>query len=197
MAYNLTASTSAAQRNREPICDQLRVLFAGVASVLELGSGCGEHARYLSENLPHVKWQPSEQPSQFESLSTLNPTGKLLPPIELDMAGDVWPSGPYDAVFLVNVLHMFPEPRIPKLLRRIAGCLSERGLFVAYGPFNLNGAYTGPGNEAFDHMIRQQNERCGLRDISDLQQWGKAAGLIMRPPIPMPADNRLLVWDGA
>ncbi len=195
--YNLQPSTSAAMRNREPILAQLRQLFASTSKVLEIGSGVGAHAAYFSEKLPHLIWQPSEQPSQIAYLSHLEASTNLCVPITLSLVDEQWPAGHYDAAFMANVLHMFPEDRIADALQNMAKVLSTNGLLVVYGPFKEEGRHTGLGNQQFDQSLRQQNEHFGIRDTADLKCWGDAAGLRMREPIMMPSNNRLLVWDKA
>ncbi|HEU5284791.1 MAG TPA: DUF938 domain-containing protein, partial [Burkholderiales bacterium] len=52
--------SEACERNRGPILEALREVFAGVRKVLELGSGTGQHAVYFAEHLPHLVWQPTD-----------------------------------------------------------------------------------------------------------------------------------------
>ena len=48
-------------RNRGPICDALAELLpAAPCKVLEVASGTGEHALWMTRNLSQVTWQPSE-----------------------------------------------------------------------------------------------------------------------------------------
>ena len=50
----------AAERNSEPIAKRLVPLMQAVETVLEIGSGSGQHAVYLGKRLPHLTWQPSD-----------------------------------------------------------------------------------------------------------------------------------------
>ncbi|WP_295348488.1 DUF938 domain-containing protein, partial [Thiolapillus sp.] len=48
-------------QNRDPILEQLRPLLVAASTVLEIGSGTGQHAVYFSTHLPHLHWQPSDR----------------------------------------------------------------------------------------------------------------------------------------
>jgi cyclopropane fatty-acyl-phospholipid synthase-like methyltransferase len=195
MDFNITESGSAAMRNRQPILDQLLTICEDTGSVLELGSGTGVHATFFAQQLPHLTWQASEQAASFEPLRGLDTGGNLLPPILVDMAADTWDVEIHDAIYMANVLHMFPEKQIASLFRKANAVLNEGGRLVVYGPFNTDGAYTGPGNESFDASLKQMHPSFGLRDTAQLKEWAAQAGMTMQPPIRMPADNLLLVFD--
>ncbi|MGH8739407.1 MAG: DUF938 domain-containing protein, partial [Burkholderiales bacterium] len=53
--------SEACERNREPILTVLKRVFdKRGGSVLEIGSGTGQHAAYFSSALPHLAWQASD-----------------------------------------------------------------------------------------------------------------------------------------
>src|SRR5690606_218783 len=54
-------------RNRDPILEVLREIFAQTTSVLEIGSGSGEHAVYFAEHLAQLSWQPTNRPGELDS----------------------------------------------------------------------------------------------------------------------------------
>ena len=90
----------AAERNRGPILEVLRgVLEAG--TVLEVGSGSGQHACHMARNLPHVCWQPSDiDPdacSSVEAWRAHESLPNLLPALELDVTWPRWPLQRVDA----------------------------------------------------------------------------------------------------
>lgn len=193
--FNISESSSAAMRNRQPILDQLRSLFKNTESVLELGSGTGVHAAFFAEHLPHLTWQASEQPLHTELLTAIPSGGNLLSPITVDMTADTWDVGIYDAIYMANVLHMFPEKHISPFFGNANAVLNEGGRLVIYGPFIVDGKHTGPGNESFDASLKRMDASFGLRDTTRLKKWAANAGLTMQPPIDMPVDNLLLVFD--
>ena len=50
----------ACDRNRDPILSVIKSLLADAGSVLEVGSGTGQHAVYFAGHLPHLQWQCSQ-----------------------------------------------------------------------------------------------------------------------------------------
>ena len=78
--------SEACERNKGPILEILRIHLDDKESVLEIGSGTGQHAVYFAEQLSHLKWQTSELkeniPDLLERINTegpenvLNPVGK-------------------------------------------------------------------------------------------------------------------------
>jgi delta-aminolevulinic acid dehydratase/porphobilinogen synthase len=63
-----------------------------------------------------------------------------------------------------------------------------------YGPFRENGVHTGEGNRRFDEGLRAENPEWGVRDVADIADMAKAAGLSPAALIAMPANNRLLMF---
>jgi hypothetical protein len=104
----------ACERNRDPILAVLRTQFADCRSVLEVGSGTGQHAVYFAAALPWLSWQCADLASQLPGIRQWLDEAHLPntpPPIELDMCGP-WPTGPYDAVFSANTLHIVGWPEV-------------------------------------------------------------------------------------
>ena len=53
--------SEACERNKGPILEVLRSVFADRSHVLEIGSGTGQHAVYFAAALPQLIWQPSDR----------------------------------------------------------------------------------------------------------------------------------------
>src|SRR5690242_7049509 len=49
-----------ALRNRDPLLAVLRRVLPARGTVLEIGSGTGEHAVFFARALPALEWQPSD-----------------------------------------------------------------------------------------------------------------------------------------
>ena len=79
--------SEACERNREPILEVLRKVFADCKSVLEIGSGTGQHAVYFGAHLPHLTWQTGDVPANHPGIlawleearvpNALRPLGQL------------------------------------------------------------------------------------------------------------------------
>ena len=54
--------SEACERNKAPILAILQESLRDAHSVLEVGSGTGQHAVHFARHLPQLGWQPTEQP---------------------------------------------------------------------------------------------------------------------------------------
>ena len=58
----------ACARNCEPIAKVLVFLLQRTETVLEIGSGTGQHAVYFGARLPHLVWQTSDLAENHEGI---------------------------------------------------------------------------------------------------------------------------------
>ena len=56
------------ERNKQPILDLLTDKLAHSKTVLEIGSGTGQHAVHFARALTHIEWQPTERADQLPAL---------------------------------------------------------------------------------------------------------------------------------
>ncbi len=183
-------------QNKAPILSVLSRLFADAASVLEIGSGTGQHAIHFAAAMPHLVWQTSDVVENHPGISAwLGEAG--LPntpsPVALDVRGD-WPGRTYDAIFSANTVHIMSWPEVERCFEGIGSVLAPGGCFVLYGPFNYDGAYTSDSNRRFDAWLKQRDPLSGIRDFTDLDRLAEAQGLAFEEDIEMPVNNRILVW---
>jgi SAM-dependent methyltransferase len=189
----------ASERNRGPILEVLRDAFADRARVLELGSGTGQHAVHFAAAMPWLAWQTSEVEANLPGLRRWLDEAALPntpPPFALDVAGH-WPEGRWDAAFTANTLHIMPWTAVERLFDALRGVLEPGAVLVVYGPFNIGGRFTGPGNAAFDATLRAADPVRGLRDLEAVDALARRAGFGPVDVRTMPADNRCLVWRRA
>lgn len=98
----------AAERNRGPILQVLRVHFADRTRVLEIGSGTGQHAVHFAAALPQLQWQCSDRAPYLTGIRAWLDDAQLPntpPPIELDVAHGTWPATQFSS--------MQPLPQTP------------------------------------------------------------------------------------
>lgn len=187
----------AAERNAAPILAQLRRLLRGSVRVLEIGSGWGQHAAHFCAAMPGLDWQPSERARELgvlEQRVRQQQLPGLRAPVALDVASGGWPEGPYDAVFSANTAHIMPWETVLSMLAGVAKCLAADGVFMLYGPFNLDGEFTAPSNAAFDRDLRRRDPAMGIRDLAVLEKAAAQQHLLLEERLPMPANNFLLVF---
>lgn len=189
--------SEACERNRGPILDVLKRAFAGSGSVLEIGSGTGQHALHFGPVLPHLVWQTSDLPRNHAGiLAWLAEAGapNVLPPLALDVTANEWPDATYDAVFSANTLHILSWPGVERMFHGVGRVLARDGTLCIYGPFNYGGRFTSASNARFDAALRARDAACGIRDFEAVDALARGIGLSLVEDVAMPANNRTLVW---
>ncbi len=96
------------EQNRDPIGQILKNFTHGRNTVLEIGSGTGQHAVYFSQMFPWLNWQTSDLTVYHAGINSwINDSGldNVKPPHELDVRGQ-WPSEQFDLIFTANTLHI-------------------------------------------------------------------------------------------
>lgn len=187
--------SQACEKNKQPILEVLQKIFADAQSVLEIGSGTGQHAEFFAEHLSHLKWQASERTEHLEGLNrriAQANLSNLLPAIELDINRQHFPRHQYDAVFTANTLHIMSWPTVERMFASLAKATQGLGHICIYGPFNYAGVYTSGSNELFDQSLKSRNALMGIRDIEKVQQLAQRHGYNRLQDFQMPANNRLL-----
>ncbi len=190
--------SEACERNKEPIAQILRNAFSGAQSVLEIGSGTGQHAQYLALQLPQVQWWPSDRPEWLEVLAArvdAAQAANLRPPLNLDVSQAVWPIEQVDAVFSANSLHIMSWWHVEQFFAGVGRVLAPRGAALAiYGPFRYGGQYTSQSNAEFDLWLKNRDAASGIRDFEAVDALAQAQGLRLAADHAMPANNQLLHW---
>lgn len=186
----------ATERNRQGILDVLSRVLPERCLVLEIASGTGQHAAWLSERLPGRTWQPSDaEPSALAGIDAwcAESRGDLRPAVLLDVHAPVWPVAEAGAVVCVNMIHIAPWSATPALFKGTARILPTGGVLYLYGPYMQGGRHTAPSNEAFDASLRAQNPAWGVRNLEDVVACGEEHGLSLVEVVAMPANNLSVV----
>ncbi|MGB2691814.1 MAG: DUF938 domain-containing protein [Thermodesulfobacteriota bacterium] len=189
--------SQASENNKDHILRVLKDSFAETTSVLEIGSGTGQHAVSFAANLPHLIWQPSDLDTDISGIRLWLDEADLEninTPINLDVNELPWDIGNFDGVFTANTLHIMGKPEIENMFCGIAKVLKTNGTLCIYGPFNYNGKYTSASNEQFDSWLYKRNPVSAIRDFEWVNSLAKEIGLVFKSDHEMPAKNRLLEW---
>ena len=196
----------AAENNQEPILTRLgELLTSAVTSpttssmtVLEIGSGSGQHIVHFARAHGRITWQPSDQGVYFEGLKNnierLAPEN-VLAPVYLDLEDESWPVGKVDLVYAANVVHIMPERLLPSLFSGAAGTIVKGGLLCIYGPFKYDAGFTTESNEHFDGWLKERDPLSGIRDFEVLLELGSGHGFKLNHDFNMPANNQFLVFE--
>jgi len=191
----------ATARNREFILAVLRRHLPATGTVLEIGSGSGEHAVFFAAGLPGLRWQPSE--AEAGALASIRGwiahvgVANVAEPLLFDATAAQWPLAAADAVVAINVIHYSPWETTPALLDGVARLLPPGGVLYLYGPYRRDGAHTAPSNEAFDGWLKERDPRFGVRDLEAVVTEAAARGLTLAEVAEMPANNLSVVFRRA
>ena len=188
--------SEACDQNRAAIQEVLDLYVENRSSVLEIGSGTGQHAVYFAAAYPWLSWQTSDLGENHAGIQAWIDDSRLdnvLPPLLLDTRGN-WPATRYDIVFSANTAHIMSAREVEHMFINLPQCLHRDSLFLLYGPFNYDGRYTSESNQRFDQWLRQRDRESGIKDFAWLRDIAAQSGLECRADHPMPANNRILVW---
>jgi hypothetical protein len=188
-------------RNVGPVTNVLCATLPDRGLVLEIASGAGQHIVSLAANRPGLSYQPSDPSAQaHESISAWiadSGLGNLSPPLALDVEERNWwlaVERPVAAMFCANMIHIAPWRAAQGLLTGAGALLPPGGLLAIYGPFKRNGEHTAPGNAQFDANLRAQNSSWGVRDLGDVAELAKFAGLKLTQIVNMPVNNLIVTF---
>jgi len=192
-------------RNHDAIWSAIAGFLDGkTGSVLEIGSGTGQHAVTFARRSPQLTWWPSDiYPSHLASIAAWRHEAglaNLRTPQRIDLTDPVWTwaaegSDELTAMICINVLHISPWYVAQHLFSGAGRYLREGGRLLLYGPFMRDGAHTAPSNAAFDASLRAQNPDWGVRDVRELNSLADSAGLRLVAVEPMPANNMVLAFE--
>lgn len=184
-------------QNREPIFTTIAPILATRKTLLEIGSGTGQHAVYFAEDLPHLTWQTSDVAENHAGIKAwITDSGlmNVMLPLDINTLQERWPQQHYDAVYSANTVHIMSWAAVEGLFTGVGRVLDEGGCFLLYGPFNYNGNYTSDSNRRFDRWLKDRDPLSGIRDFEALNELASAAGLSLVEDFEMPVNNRLLHW---
>jgi len=187
----------AALRNREPIAAALDEFLPERGTVLELGSGTGEHAVFLARRFPSLEWQPSDPDAaaraSIQAWAARARLPNLRPPLHLDLMVPTWQRQTADAVLCVNVLQVAPPELSEALFAGAARVLARGGPLLLYGPFRRRGTPLRGRLLRLDRELRAADPALGVREIETLLATASRHGLALEAELMMPEEGDLLL----
>jgi len=190
--------SDACEENKQVILDAIAPYFSNASTVLEIGSGTGQHAVFFAEHMPQLDWQTSDVDEYHAGITSwINDADldNVRSPLPLNVLEDDWPKQHYDAVFSANTTHIMSWQAVHAMFAGIGKVLKQSGVFCLYGPFNEDGHFTAESNARFDNFLRSRDPLSGIRDKSELILLGNQYGLTLINAIQMPVNNQILVWN--
>jgi len=190
--------SEACERNKRAILKKMESFLANFRTVLEIGSGTGQHAVYFASSLPHIQWQTSDLAQNLEGIDSWIKEASLdnlLRPLYLDVDMVEWPLHSVDAVFSANTLHIMSWFSVEKMLRGVSRVLPIDGVLCIYGPFKYQGKYLSERDRLFDLSIKLKYQGAGLRNYDDLLLVAQRFNLMLIEEFEMAFNNRLLIFS--
>ena len=189
---------SATQRNRDCIGDVLsRIIKKG--SVLEIGSGSGEHGVVFQKRFPGIIWQTSDPELMHRrSISSWieyeDLTKKMPQPLEIDVEKRPWKipsqlSQSLQGIVSINMIHISNWTCTVELFKGAGKVLKTGQFLFLYGPFKIGYKHTSQNNYFFDNSLKKQNDCWGIRNIEEVCDESKKNGFSQEDIISMPANN--------
>ena len=192
--------SQAAENNKAPIADVMGRHLPPDASVLEIGSGAGQHALHMSHAFPGIIWLPSEREAVVPILRAnlaLYGSNNIQLPLTLNLTDFTWSGDSVDAVYAANVMHIVSEYLGERLVQLAAEALKPSGLLILYGPYKYDGRFTTESNATFDHLLKDRDPASGIREIEAVIATAHCSGLTLTQDYAMPANNQMLIFERA
>ena len=186
----------AAQRNTGPILAVLGAHLPRVGTILEIGSGTGQHVIALAAAHPELSWQPSDpDPAARASVAAWTAAATLAnvrTPLDLDVTAENWARAferPLQGIVCINLLHIAPWPACAGLMAGAGWLLEQDAPLYLYGPFKQGGRHTASSNAQFDRYLRLYDPAWGVRDLEAVVECAAEHGLDFLGQEAMPANN--------
>ena len=197
----LRKTSISATRNAAHIQQILKKVLPKYGSVLEIGSGTGQHSIVFAEALPSLKWIPSDADNlNFDSINgwrqlAINNTPDT--PRLIDASSGNWFFNVNDnitSIVVINVIHISPWSVTKGILKGAQKILPRGGVLYFYGPFIQDNIATAHSNLAFDNYLKTENSSWGLRNLKEIESLAKEHSLVLEPVIKMPANNLSVIF---
>jgi hypothetical protein len=168
--------------------------------LLEIASGSGEHAAFITPRLPPGwEWQPSE--TRTDALADINAhasdagCSRIRPAIVLDACEPDWPVESADAILCCNMIHIAPWEAAEGLFAGSSRILSKATPLILYGPFKRNGVHTAHSNQTFNDGLRTRDPRWGVRCLeTEVVPLADKCGFLLEDVVAMPANNLIAIF---
>ncbi len=174
-------------RNREPLLGVLKEkLPKEPCNVLELASGSGMHINYFAPHFEHLHFHPSDKDREvfdnIKKLSIHHGNDNIADPVHLDLTDpETWfnpgKAKSFAAMFCINIFQVAPISIADGMMDCAAKLLSDDGILLIYGPFQIEGTFTTDSNKEFHNTLSSVGvSEWGLKDVADLKKQLKSMG---------------------
>ena len=194
----------ATKRNSPFIGNVLSKIIKRNGSILEIGSGSGEHGVVFQKRFPEVIWQTSDPKLVHrESISSWidheNLSKKMPQPLMLDVKKNPWEIplkllNSLQGIVAINMIHVAEWTCTVALFKESAKLLKIGQFMILYGPFKIGNKHTNQSNYIFDNSLKMQNKFWGVRNLEEITYEAKKNGFFQEDIIGMPANNFSIIY---
>ena len=195
---------SATQRNRDCIGDLLSRIIKKKGSILEIGSGSGEHGIFFQKRFPEIKWHTSDpnliHRKSISSWIKHEELSKKMPqPINLDVEKIPWNIpvkliNSLQGIVSINMIHVAQWSCTIALFRESRKLLNKGQFVMLYGPFKIKNKHTSQSNYLFDNSLKMQNKLWGIKNLDEVSDESQENGFCQESIIKMPANNFSIIY---
>ena len=194
----------ATKRNKTFIGDVLSRIIQKNGSILEIGSGSGEHGVAFQKRFPETIWQTSDPDLRHrQSISSwilyekLNM--KMPQPLAIDVEITPWeiPSElglSLQVIVSINLIHISSWNCTRSLFKESGKLLSNGKYLMLYGPFKIDNEHISQSNYLFDKSLKMQNNNWGVRNLDKVNDEAYNNGFVQKELIPMPSNNLSVIY---
>lgn len=197
-------------RNRDALWSVLDGWLPARGPVLEVASGSGQHVVHFAQQVQGdpdraLTFLPSDpDPAHRRSIAAWTRHASLSaiiePPLNLDTTASDWGAdwsrrrgalsdAGLSGIVCANMIHIAPWSACEGLVTGAGRELAPGGALVLYGPFMRGGVHTSESNAAFSARLQSRDPAWGVRDLDEVTQLAKQAGLTLEDVASMPANN--------
>ena len=195
---------SATRRNRDFIGNVLHKIVKKNGSILEIGSGSGEHGVVFQKRFPEIIWQTSDpEILHRKSISSWimyeELENKMPQPIVLDVEKIPWDIplkllNSLQGIVSINMIHVAKWSSTIALVRESGKLLNKGQFLMLYGPFKIGNKHTSQSNYYFDDSLKMQNNLWGIRNLEKVSDEAVKNGFYQKEIISMPANNFSVIY---
>ena len=194
----------ATKRNRNYIGDVLSRIIQKGGSILEIGSGSGEHGVAFQKRFPETIWQTSDPDLRhrqsiiswiyYEKLNMQMPQ-----PLAIDVEITPWEIKSelglsLQGIVSINLIHISSWNCTRSLFKQSGKLLSNGNYLMLYGPFKIGNEHISQSNYLFDKALKMQNNNWGVRDLDTVNEEAYKNGFVQKELILMPANNISIIY---
>ncbi len=192
-------SSPSCERNKDFILPVLQEILPDFGTVLEIGSGTGQHAVFFAGQLPQVVWQPTDLAVNFPDIRAWAAEAglpNLRAPLELDLltSAERWPVTSATAIVCINTVHIVAWQGVENLFAGAGRVLNTGGVLFVYGAYRYATRPLEPSNELFDQWLKARDPASGVRDFEAVNTLAQQHGLVLAGDHAMPGNNRSIWW---